>query len=759
MKAEKGIIRCKIKIVKIYYPKDLATHMPGDWASFAADVLEEKEGEIKTKKGFLRLSGPTPSLDVTQEYTLTARYAPNEKYGDQYNVLSMNKVIDFTDPIEQRQFLEHTLTEAQVNSLYEQLSNPFEVIKNREVETLCTVKGIGKAKAENIIDRYYGNIDDAYAYVQLDELGLSDHMIAKLIEKYNSADTLVAKIKENPYVLIDDIDGIGWKKADAIALGTGIGKQSVQRIKAFIYYYLSQEAYNGNTWTDVDNVIDACTNELQLVAPEPLRKALYELNEEEKLWWNEEKTIFALPKARSIEQQIADELYRLQSATIKNISDEVIDIKSSIKSVEDEKGIEYTEEQRRAIELVLCNNVSIITGYGGTGKSTVVAAVLDILKGFSFAQTALSGRAAARLSEITSKDGYTIHRLLKYSPKDKKFEYNHNNQLPYDIIILDEVSMVGAELFYDLIQAVHDQARLIMIGDDGQLESIGMCNIFKDMLASGVIPVARLTQIHRQAAKSAIITESIKVRTSRQIIPHNWVGSEVRGELHDLELDIYGDSILSQKHLIDQFERLYAGLKTAEDIQIVLPQKYRGEICTTKINTIIQGIVNPGGKNEFEVNLNFNGGTVTYALREGDKVIVNKNNYDTMTVNGANCPVYNGNKGMIKSINKRTKKMIVDFEQWGEVIIPYKLWSTIELAYALSCHKLQGSEADYVIVGLDFSAKMLLTREWLYTAITRAKKKCIICAETKALSYSITNTNVPYKRTFLHEFLVKRFSA
>ena len=274
-----------------------------------------------------------------------------------------------------------------------------------------------------------------------------------------------------------------------------------------------------------------------------------------------------------------------------------------------------------------------------------------------------------------------------------------------DIIILDETSMVGAQLFYDLIQAIETGKRFIMIGDDGQLESIGMCNIFKDMLASKVVPVARLTKIHRQAAKSAIITESIKVRNATQLVPYGWAGSEIRGDLRDLELDIYKDASESFNHIINQYRTLYnkVGNDSAK-IQIVLPQKLRGSICTYEVNNAIQEIVNPSrGQAEAKVTIYGDGKDRVYTLREGDQVIIKKNNYELHTYNlktkkkEEKCPVFNGNRGIIRKIE--SSFILVDFDQWGTIFIPHyfggnNIWATLELAYALSCHKLQ----DAVIV-------------------------------------------------------------
>ena len=293
-----------------------------------------------------------------------------------------------------------------------------------------------------------------------------------------------------------------------------------------------------------------------------------------------------------------------------------------------------------------------------------------------------------------------------------------------------------------------------MIGDDGQLESIGLCNIFKDMLDSDVIPVARLTKIHRQAAKSAIITESVKVRHHEQLVPSKWVGEEIRGELQDLELSIYNDSILSQRRIISKFKKLYEQYNDISRIQIVVPMRVRGEISTLALNSLVQEIVNPFGASPIEINVNVRRGeSYSYILREDDKVIVTKNNYKTKTLDGTLCPVFNGNLGIVKSINQLSGIMLIDFDQHGPVVINRKHWNTVELGYALTCHRLQGSEANYVIVGLDNSARTMLTKEWLYTAITRAKKYCIVCAETSALGFCVTNSNINYKRTLLCEML------
>ena len=749
------LIKCLISIDKIFYPKNRAVES-GEWSAFSATIEDVYEGEPKTnKRSNLSVSGIVPDINYSDKYILIGKFKMNETYGEQYEIVHMNKLVNLTDPMEQRQFLEYILTDSQINNLYETLDNPFDAIKNSDIKTLTTVKGIGEKTAKQIIQKYKDNVDNGLAYVELDSYGLTKYMIDKLVDVYGSADILVQKIKTNPYILIQDVDGIGWKKADEMALNSGLPKDSMNRLKAYMFYYLRSITEEGDTWTTPQELVQSIFDVAEITNQDEIRQALYDLNKDNTICWNDDKTKIALTKYYILEQHISDNLYRL---SIADSDFKLYDYSVKIKEIEKRQGWDYTDEQLQAIKLVAENPVSIITGYGGTGKSSVVSGVLEILRGYSFAQTALSGRAASRLSEITNVDGFTIHRLLEYNPQ-YGFQRNADNPLDYDIIILDEVSMVGADLFYKLISAIKSGSKLIMIGDDGQLESIGLCNIFKDMLDSGVIPVARLTKIHRQAAKSAIVTESIKVRNHEQLVPYKWVGDEIRGELKDLELNIFSDSILTQKRIIEKFKEIYKQHSNIEDIQIILPQKFRGNISTFKINSIIQDLVNPDGNNETKITIINKGEKIEYVLREQDKVIVNTNNYKTQTVNGEDCPVFNGNKGIIKSIDNYTGRMVIDFEQYGDIIIKHGQWKTIELAYALTCHKLQGSESDYTIIGLDFSGRTLLTKEWLYTAITRAKKYCVLCAETSALSYCITNSNVSYKRTCLKDMLQKEFAS
>lgn len=738
-------IECIVKLNRIIFPKGKVER--GQWASLALDVVSTVKGEPRLSKyGNLSVSGIVPTLNYGLEYYLTAEPSSNPKYPDSYDIIVMNEKIDLEDPEEQRFFLDTILTDAQLQNLYEHCSDPFSLLRSRDINGLMAIKGIGEYTAKKMITRFeecQGNVE---AYVHLADFGIKKDAVDRLVEDMGSVELLLEALENNPYRLIEVADGFGWKRADELALNAGMGLDDIRRVKAYIQHYFSDLAYTkGCSWSTVPEMVSNVYEVLEMLNDDVIRQAMYELHEEEILWWSEDKKKIGLRRMYELEKDIAFHLKRISSSEEKL---PCLPLESVLDKAEKEFHIEYTDEQKEAVKKLLDNQVCILTGPGGVGKTSVVSLALKALNTSNFAQTALSGRAASRLGEVTKVEGQTIHRLLGWS--ETGFGYNENNPLYEDVIIVDEISMVGAELFLHLLKAIKTGAKLIMIGDDGQLESIGLCNIFKDMLDSGVIPVARLTKIHRQAAKSAIITESIKVRNQLPLTVPGWIGEEVRGELQDLELNVYHDSILTQDRIIKAFNNLYERHPFINDIQIVVPMKYRGDACTFRLNGIVQSIVNPDGKNPKEISL---AKDVVYTLREGDKVIVNKNFYKAQKYGEEEivCPVFNGNRGIVHKI--LPSGVVIDFEQWGLIFIPEEKVSIIELGYALSCHKLQGSESPYVIVGFDKGSAMLLTKEWLYTAITRARKYCVVCAEAKALSYATSNSNISKKKTLLKEML------
>ena len=405
---------------------------------------------------------------------------------------------------------------------------------------------------------------------------------------------------------------------------------------------------------------------------------------------------------------------------------------------------------------MLDHNVSILTGLAGAGKSATLKPVIKIFEGYNLwvEQCALSGRAASLLSEITNLQGKTIHRLLIFDPQTDRFVCNENSPLKADVIILDETSMVGGELFLSLISAIKTGAKLIMLGDVHQLESIGIANILKDSISSGFIPTSVLTKIHRQAAKSGIITESVRVAYGESIVRNDFVGEVIKGKLQDFKVIGVGDAALINRKVFAEYNNFIKQGVSPEDIQIIVPMRTRGDISCRALNSMLQQIVNPKEyKEAVSVSLNDNGTKYSVCFKPNDRIIVIKNNYHAMGLDGKDKQIFNGNIGHIKEISGDV--IVINIPDVGDIVLPRDQWNNIQLAYAITVHKKQGDSTPYAIVALDPSAYTLMSRELLYTAITRATKFCTLISTGKIINMATKTSRIRTKQTWLKDDLLK----
>lgn len=691
---------------------------------------------------------------LNQQYKFKLDMVNDEKYGLQYNINTM--MLDMGDlhiDSNKRKFLEAIFTPLQVQNMYNALEDPFEALRNKDCEQMIKVKGCG----QNVMSGWFIKFDKHYdlirIYTELEEYQLTAGVIKKLLREYKSVDLVIEKVKYNPYILTE-VSGVGWKTVDAIALNGGIQEYDIKRVGGYILYYLNQQRDIGSTWVTTDELMSAILENIGMDVPdENIASAIYTY--EDRLWWDEDKTKIGLQSLRNLEERIADEFIRLKSAPnrLDNKNWENI-----IKAQEIEQGWEYTDQQMEAIRLAFDNNVIVIHGLAGTGKTTIVDVLLKVYKNYTSAMCALAGRAGARLAEVSGEEGYTIHRLLGFPKGDEEknhFLYNDDNQLPFDIIVVDEISMIGGRLFYSLLRAIQTGTKVILLGDIGQLESIGECKVAVDIINSSEIPTVYLNKIHRQAAKSAIITESIKMRNGQQIIPKDYTGVEVRGELQDLEINIFSDISNTFYNTMQYVSTLLSKGVNILDMQVIAPRKEAGDSCTHKLNLAIQLLYNPNTKNEKEVTINKDGRI--YSLRVGDKIINVQNNKETLDYeSGEPMPIFNGNIGIIYDISDRLDSMIIDFENIGRVEVAKKDFFSIELGYAITVHKMQGDQKDYVVVAIDNMSWSMLSRELLYTAVTRAKKKCFLVAQTGALRYATNQQKNRIKKTSLENILYEK---
>lgn len=735
-------------------------------ASF--DLVKEIDGEVEIHPIYKTFTvvGIMPYLMEDADYEISATEVENKKYGKQYQVNSINLYLP--NGIEskegQKEFLDIIFTKLQVKEMYEALDDPYMTLKDGDISSLVKVKNCGMKTAVAWIDKFKTYMPLSNAMKELSEYGLTEALLRKIVNHYKSSDIAVEIIQNKPYKLIE-VNGVGWHKCDEIAMKGGLKPDSPERIGTYILYYLQERANEGYSYipadanTEIENGIVSKTQKpinfidtmIEFfgddISDEALKGGLDYVNDQ--LWFSDDRKFVGLKRIYDLEMSVAENLIRIRDG---ENDFKYSNWKDIIKQKEIDQGWEYNEQQIEGIKAVLENQVVVITGKAGTGKSSIVDAMIAVLQGYSYAQTALSGRAAARMAEITHEEGYTIHRLLGFPKGDRDhggFVFHEDNKLPRDIIILDEVSMVDGELFNRLVKAIKTGSKLIMLGDTGQLECIGCMNIAADLIASKEIVSIELSQIHRQAANSGIITESIKARKGIQLIEKDWIGTEVRGKLNDLVLDCFSDK---SNTFYKVMQHASSELEDGTDIMdlMVIAPSYKNESGVDNLNAALQSLYNPDSSEKKEVFVQKS--SKAWILREGDKIINVQNDY--YAKNKFTAGIFNGNIGVVKNIDIDANTIAVDFQDIpGIMILPKKNWKDLELGYAITCHKAQGSQCKKVIVGLDFGSFIQLSREWVYTAMTRAIDKCYMVAQNNALRYAVSKNSISVKRTHLVNLL------
>jgi exodeoxyribonuclease V alpha subunit len=735
-------------------------------ASF--DLVKEIDGEVEIHPIYKTFTvvGIMPYLMEDADYEISATEVENKKYGKQYQVNSINLYLP--NGIEskegQKEFLDIIFTKLQVKEMYEALDDPYMTLKDGDISSLVKVKNCGMKTAVAWIDKFKTYMPLSNAMKELSEYGLTEALLRRIVNHYKSSDIAVEIIQNKPYKLIE-VNGVGWHKCDEIAMKGGLKPDSPERIGTYILYYLQERANEGYSYipadanTEIENGIVSKTQKpinfidtmIEFfgddISDEALKGGLDYVNDQ--LWFSDDRKFVGLKRIYDLEMSVAENLIRIRDG---ENDFKYSNWKDIIKQKEIDQGWEYNEQQIEGIKAVLENQVVVITGKAGTGKSSIVDAMIAVLQGYSYAQTALSGRAAARMAEITHEEGYTIHRLLGFPKGDRDhggFVFHEDNKLPRDIIILDEVSMVDGELFNRLVKAIKTGSKLIMLGDTGQLECIGCMNIAADLIESKEIVSIELSQIHRQAANSGIITESIKAREGIQLIEKDWIGTEVRGKLNDLVLDCFSDK---SNTFYKVMQHASSELEDGTDIMdlMVIAPSYKNESGVDNLNAALQSLYNPDSSEKKEVFVQKS--SKAWILREGDKIINVQNDY--YVKNKFTAGIFNGNIGVVKNIDIDANTIAVDFQDIpGIMILPKKNWKDLELGYAITCHKAQGSQCKKVIVGLDFGSFIQLSREWVYTAMTRAIDKCYMVAQNNALRYAVSKNSISVKRTHLVKLL------
>ena len=1083
-----------VTFVKRLYPKGVVKN--GDWQVVVVHNKECREDFVITGN----MLAMDDFQDYEAQYKIVANLEWNEKRSEWgYVVKFSQEVYEFKSIDDQKIFLGTFLTDTQLNNIFNMYDNPIKVIEEQGVEALVKVKGIGAKTADKIVDKYMGCKDKSKAYVELCGLGLSTNVVDKLVSRYKSPEAAIEKVKENPYTLVKDVRGIGFRKADEIAMQMGFSTDNPNRCVAFAYHFFNNKADSGDCYTEYDEFLKELDNTLGVDYPdESIDKAMKLLNDKEELWFKDcvdddgyEYTLLGLRKYYDIEKEICHHLNRLINAENKTIMDKEVAMQH-IKEQEERQGWKFTERQLEGIFTCMNNNVTIITGYGGcvdcdteyfngaewkriadyiegeqvlqynkdgsaelvypskyvklpedtlwhfstkygtdqclslghrvvyrtskgnlhikpfdqvmldhlncksgftgkfyttfdyngtgidltdsqirlqvaviadghikgdttwckmrlkkerkqarlemllneadidytkkfeestgftiysfyaptkekefssrwynctkeqfevvcdevlhwdgstahkdsfyttskcsadfiqfafatvgkrcnmqidnrvgqiitgheedgythkslgyyftpttrnmvgiggfhegqtktpirpyktkdgyqycfavpstmlvlrrngkifitgnTGKTSAVSGMLSCMDdNYTFEQCALSGKASVNLTDVTGKEGKTIHSLLGYVQERNDVKFNEENPLETDLVILDEASMVEIELALQLLRAIPNGAKLIMLGDTAQLEAIGAGNFLMDMIESGKIPTVVFDKVHRQGAKSAIKTDSINVAQGQRIVKSGWQGVEVRGELQDFKLIGFNHdkSSNTKRPSIDlimaEFKEVFKKVSNIEDIVVALPTKANGTGCLP-VNRLIQDYVLPKRRG---MGVTIGEGKDEFSIYVGDKVINLKNNRKTYNIEetfnefGEKVidkvvrPIYNGNVGEVVEVIDETS-VVVDFYNIGKVIVKDQQLQQLALGYAITVHKLQGSTIPYVIGCVDYSHFTMLNKQLVYTLMSRAKNELRFIFETNALLKAISTNNVSTKRTFLYHFL------
>lgn len=614
----------------------------------------------------------------------------------------------------------------------------FQIVEN-EPERLSEVKGISEKKAREIAMQIAEKSDMRKAMMFLQKYGISLNLGAKIYQKYG--DSVYSVLQENPYRLADDISGVGFKIADEIAYRIGIHTDSDYRIKSGMVYTLLQATGEGHVYLPKDELFQRAA-ELLGVDSSYMEKHLVDLAMERKIVQKEQGDQILIYPAQYYYLEL-NTARMLRELDIFCPEDEKI-VERRIVQIEKETGTVLDEMQKKAVQEAAGHGLLILTGGPGTGKTTTINAIIRYFEGegAEIRLAAPTGRAAKRMTEATGYEAQTIHRLLELSgmPEDDRegqpihFERNAENPLETDVIIIDEMSMVDIHLIHSLLMAVTAGTRLILVGDENQLPSVGPGNVLRDIIRSGQFPVVELKKIFRQASESDIVVNAHKINKGEQVEINNKSRDFFFLKRYDADIIIRVVIALIQEKLPK-----YVEAKPFE-IQVLTPMR-KGLLGVERLNQILQRYLNPPdvSKKEKEIGQGL--------FREGDKVMQVRNNYQLeWEIRGRygipiekGVGVFNGDTGIIKTINEFAETAEVEFEdgRWAEY--SFKQLGELELAYAVTIHKSQGSEYPAVIIPLLSGPRMLMNRNLLYTAVTRARKCVTVVGSEETFRDMIRN--------------------
>ncbi|EGT4531408.1 AAA family ATPase [Clostridioides difficile] len=682
--------------------------------------------------------GCMPTLAIGESIEVEGKWVNHKIYGTQFEVNSFMPVTPSSLEgiyVYLSSGMIHGIGEKMAKRIIDKFGvDTLEVIQNSP-EKLQEVEGIGSKKVKQIVKSYEEDRELRNIIIQLSPFGVTPNYCLKIYKKYKSS--AIEVINKNPYQLAEDIRGIGFKVADSIASKIGIDKNSKDRICQGILYTLNKSLSNGHTYLP-EHVLIQDSEKLLELNGEIIKECVMMLVYNQKIHIekvNNENLIYLMPYYLA-ENGVCSQIVKLSQYEFEDLK---IDIDNEINVLEEDKKIKLAEKQILAVKESVNSGVLIITGGPGTGKTTTINAIIDIFEnnGKSVTLAAPTGRAAKRMSETSNKEAKTIHRLLEMgfsTDDDLTFFKDEEDPINSDVIIVDEVSMVDIILMYNLLRAIKLGTRVILVGDSDQLPSVGAGNVLKDMINSNIINVVKLNEIFRQAQESMIIVNAHKINNGEPLYL-NTKGKDFFFIRKSTNEEILNEII----GLINERLPKFYKVDKLKDIQ-VLSSMRKGELGVTNLNIELQKYLNK--KEKFKVEESFS----KRLFRVGDKVMQVKNNYtkkwETEDQKESGEGIYNGDIGYVYHIDKDKKTIYILFDQTKIVSYLYDELDEIDHSFCTTIHKSQGSEFPVVVLPIAWAPPMLLSRNLLYTAVTRAKKLVVLVGDVKYLEYMIKNNRV-----------------
>lgn len=709
----------------------------------------ETDSEVFTVVGYL------PFINVGDSVKLIGKFVTHQEYGRQFKIDTFEKIMPQTLDALERYLASGNIKgigPAKARKIIKEFGEETISIFKFEPERLASIKGITKSKAIEMANEFNENLELWQIVGFLDKFGIPASS-AQSIYKKLGADT-IKKIEENPYILVDLSRGIDFKQIDKMALDLGIDYTNPERIQNGIKYSLNLISLNGHTCVLKNNLLEFVQGLLN-IEQDLIDSEIINLRANESIAIEEqedEEWVYLMPFYKA-EQNVADRLLILNSAkNIKHISN----IKKELKLIQKESDIKLSEKQVEAINVINDNNVCVITGGPGTGKTTIIKTVIDLYKkqGKKVVLCAPTGRAAKRMEETTGSQAKTLHRLLEIGKIKNELGVEsvdyETAPIDADVIIVDETSMVDIFLMNYLVKSIYLGTKLVLVGDVDQLSSVGPGSVLKDIIESEQFQVIRLDKIFRQAALSKIVLNAHNVNRGESFI--------TKTEDKSLKEDFFFINEYNQDKILYNVlslckDRLknYGDYEFFKNIQVISPTK-RGMIGTRELNKYLQQELNPKENKKEKVS-----GNITF--RQGDRVMQVKNNYDIYWEKREpefeyGSGIFNGEFGTILDINEEEKQIEVKYDDGKIAWYAYQDLEELEHSYAITVHKSQGSEFDVVILPITASSPMLLTRNLLYTAITRARKLLIVIGSNKIIENMIANFDNKKRNTGLKYKLI-----